>query len=101
MPQNKKSSNKKPKKKAVALQYDQLKGSSPKITAKGSGLIAEKIIELAKEHEIPIHPDSDLVEVLSCPNLHEEIPPETYIIVAEILAFLYRTNKSYTPPSKI
>ena len=97
MPQKNESGNKKPKKKAVALKYDPQIDSSPKVIGKGSGLLADKIIELAEEHGIPIHPDSDLVEVLSSLNLHEEIPPETYVIVSEILAFIYRTNKSYTP----
>ncbi len=71
------------------------------VIGKGRGLVAEKIIKLAEEHDIPIHPDSDLVEVLSCLNLYEEIPPETYVIVAEVLAFIYRANKSYSPHKNI
>lgn len=98
MTQKVKPGNKKPKKKAVALKYNPQNDSSPKIIGKGSGLIAEKIVQLAEEHGIPLHHDSDLVEILSCLKLYEEIPPETYVIVAEILAFIYRTNKSFTPP---
>lgn len=60
--------------------------------------MAEKIIALAQEHNIPIHPDSDLVEILSRLNINDSIPPDTYIMVAEILAFIYRTNQNYNPP---
>lgn len=62
--------------------------------------MADKIIALAKEHGIPIQPDSDLVEILSRLNLNQEVPPETYVLVAEILAFIYRTNQNYTPPKR-
>lgn len=86
-------------KQAVALRYDQSKEGAPFIIGKGLGLLAEKIIALAEENNIPIHPDADLVETLSHLNLNEEIPPETYVLVAEILAFIYRTNKSYKKPT--
>ena len=55
---------KKSPKKAVALRYDQEKDSVPKVTAKGAGLVADKIIEIAEKHGIPVHDDPDLVEVL-------------------------------------
>jgi flagellar biosynthesis protein len=89
-----KSSRKSPNK-AVALRYDTDQDKTPKIIGKGKGLIAEKIIEIAKEQGIPIHQDSDLVEVLSRLNINQDIPEETYLVVAEILAFIYRTNESY------
>lgn len=83
------------RKKAVALRYDQKKDASPKVVGKGSGHLAEKLLELAKKHDIPIHEDADLVEVLAKLEINEEIPESTYFIVAEILAFVYRTNKTY------
>jgi flagellar biosynthesis protein len=89
------SDKKSPRKKAVALRYDAEKEESPKVVAKGAGKLAEKLLELAKKHNIPIHEDSDLVNILSKLELNEEIPASTYIAVAEILAFVYRTNKSY------
>lgn len=85
----------KPKKKAVALRYDKAQEAAPKVLAKGVGIVAEKLLELAKEHGIPIHPDADLVEILSKLDLNEEIPPATYVVVAEILAFIYRTNEKF------
>jgi flagellar biosynthesis protein len=81
------------RKKAAALRYDKETDSAPKVVAKGSGIIADRIMELAKEHHIPIKEDSQLVEVLAQLDLYQEIPPELYRAVAEILAFIYRTTK--------
>lgn len=100
MPQKPAPSKTKPQKKAVALKYDKERDTAPRLVGKGVGLMADKIIALAEEHGIPIQPDSDLVEILSHLNLNQEIPPETYVLVAEILAFIYRTNQSYTPPKR-
>ena len=63
----------------------------------GDILLADKIIALAREHDIPVHEDSDLAEILSRLDLFEEIPPSTYLMVAEILAFVYRANSKYNP----
>jgi len=80
-------------KKAVALKYDATGSDAPVITAKGQGAVAEKIIEIAKEAGVPLKEHHDLVEVLSRLDLNSEIPPETYVIVAEILSWVYRLNK--------
>lgn len=86
------------RKKAVALRYDRTKHAAPTVVGKGVGILAERILALAKEHNIPIHEDADLAEVLSRLDLREEIPPETYFLVAEILAFIYRSNEKYSRP---
>jgi len=78
--------------KAAALKYMHGKDSAPKLTAKGNGEVAKKIIEIAKAHNIPIHEDKELVEFLSKLDLYQEIPPELYRAVAEILAFIYSVN---------
>ncbi len=83
---------KKQMKKAVALQYDKAKHDAPTVTAKGQGLVAEKIIELAHKYDIPIKDDPDLIEVLSSLEINEEIPPDIYAVVAELLAFVYSIN---------
>ncbi len=58
------------------------------------GEIANKIISLAKEHDIPIKEDPDLIEILSKVEVDQEIPPNLYKAVAEIFSFLYKiTNK--------
>jgi flagellar biosynthesis protein len=81
------------RKKAAALRYTHDKDSAPRVVAKGSGVTAEKILQLAKEHNIPIKEDYNLVEVLSQLDLYQEIPPELYRAVAEILSFIYWTTK--------
>jgi len=79
--------------KAAALKYRHGIDRAPKVVAKGKGILAERIIELARQHNIPLHPDPELVEILSTLELDQEIPPELYRVVAEILAFIYRTSK--------
>jgi flagellar biosynthesis protein len=78
--------------KAAALQYRAGIDSAPTLVAKGRGLVADKIIALAKERGIPIHEDRNMVEILSTLGLYEEIPPELYKAVAEILAFIYKMS---------
>lgn len=78
--------------KAVALRFRRGEDRAPTVTAKGSGFVAEKILDLAKKHHIPTREDKDLVQVLSLLDLDEEIPPTVYKAVAEILAFVYRMN---------
>lgn len=84
---------------AVALGYDREKDRAPKVFAKGRGLIARKILELAREYDIPVREDSDLVNVLERLELRQEIPAEAYVAVAEVLAFIYRINSKFQPES--
>lgn len=86
-------SEKEARKKAAALKYSQGEEGAPKVVAKGSGALAAKIIETAKQHNIPIREDKTLIDILSSLDLYKEIPPELYKAVAEILAFIYRLNK--------
>jgi len=78
--------------KAAALHYQQGSHSAPKIVAKGRGRMAEKIISLAHEHGVPVREDNDMIEILSALNMYEEIPPDLYKAIAEILAFIYKMN---------
>jgi flagellar biosynthesis protein len=80
---------------AVALKYVPKVDRVPKITAKGSGLVAEKILELAKRHGVPIQEDPALVQILAQLDFYQEIPPSVYGVVAEILAFIYKMNQKY------
>ncbi len=84
-------------KKAVALKYERGKDGAPKVTAKGRGIVAEKIVEIAREAGIPILEDKNLVEFLISLDLGEEIPPELYKVVAEILAYVYRISRRESP----
>lgn len=74
---------------AVALAYEGGTGA-PRVVAKGSGLIAEQIIERAREHGVFVHESKELVSLLLQVDLDQEIPPALYRAVAELLAWLYR-----------
>lgn len=76
------------RKKAVALQYIPEEDSAPKVIASGQGYLAEKIIEKAVEEDVPVHNDEKLAESLSQLEIGENIPPELYKIVAEILIYV-------------
>ncbi|HIH96844.1 MAG TPA: hypothetical protein HA348_05115 [Thermoplasmata archaeon] len=86
-------SHKKKLKLAVALKYKFAQDNAPSVVAKGKGEIAEKIIEIAKEHNVALYEDPSLVEVLSGLDIKEEIPVELYQIIAEILVFVYELDK--------
>ena len=75
---------------AVALHYD--KSGAPRVVAKGRGSIGEKIIELAKAHDIPIEENEVLAGALSNVELGDEIPAELYKAVAEVLIFVLRLS---------
>jgi flagellar biosynthesis protein len=77
----------------AALKYDAGKDRAPHLAAKGRGMVAEKIIELAIKHNIPVRNDPALVQMLSKLDIDEAIPHELYQAVAEILAFVYRMNE--------
>lgn len=75
-------------KKAVALHYDG--ASAPTITATGTGDIAQQIIDLAREHEVPLFENHELIKLLVDIDLGEEIPETLYLCIAQIIAFTYK-----------
>lgn len=77
------------KQKAVALAYREGQ-IAPKVTAKGRGLVAQEIIRRAKESGVYVHESSELVALLMHVDLDDRIPPQLYVAVAELLAWLYR-----------
>lgn len=83
---------KKEQEKAVALKYERGKDPAPKVTAKGRGLVAEKILAIARENNIPVRQDKLLLDALYKLDINEEIPEELYRVIAEVLAFVYRMN---------
>ena len=74
----------------IALQFDGV--NAPTVTAKGTGLTGEMILELARQHGVPLYENSDLARTLSCIPLGAEIPIEVYTVVAEILAYIYHLD---------
>lgn len=85
-----------PRQLAVALSYGQNQGA-PKVVAKGRGLIAQAIIERARQHGVYVHESEDLVGLLMQVELDQEIPPQLYLAVAELLAWVYRLEHPDTP----
>lgn len=82
-------------KKAVALEYGE-DMNAPVLTAKGSGLIAENILEKAKEYGIDTYEDADLLNSLMALSVGEEIPTQLYDIVAKILVYVENIEKKYS-----
>lgn len=80
-------------KQAVALSYDGR--NAPKIVATGEGLIAEEIIALAKANGVYIHQDPHLIHFLKLLELGEEIPKELYLLIAELIAFVYMLDGKF------
>ena len=87
-------------KSAISLEYQKEINSAPKITAKGEGWVAEKIIEIAQERNIPIRKDKDLLNLLSEIDVGREVPESLYKVVAELLAWVYQLNKNYPDSHK-
>lgn len=83
----KENKDKKPNKTAVAISYNS-NDTAPRVIATGKGFLADKIIDKAKEENIPLHQDEALAGTLSKLELGSEIPPELYEVVAEILVFV-------------
>lgn len=78
---------------AVALAY-QAGSAAPTVVAKGRGLIAEQIIERAREHGVHVHQSKELVSLLMQVDLDRHIPPALYRAVAELLAWLYHIESA-------
>ncbi len=82
---------------AVALAYHGGM-AAPRVIAKGRGVIAEEIIRRAQEAGVYVHESAELVALLMQVDLDDHIPPELYIAVAELLAWLYRLENGVIPP---
>ena len=78
---------------AVALAYSPESQGAPKVLASGFGEVAKKILELARESDVYIHQDDNLATLLAQVPVGQEIPEEAYQLVAELLSFLYSTDR--------
>lgn len=90
-----KDKNRKGIRHAAALQYSPETDAAPKVVATGKGIIAEKMIEKAREADIPVYQNTELAQTLSALGIGDQIPPEVYDVVAEILIFIGSVDKSY------
>ncbi len=82
-----------PRPAAAALKYDPVGHDAPELVAAGRGLVAEEIVRIAKEHDIPLMEDAQLVEALSRLEITQSIPRELYAVVAEVLAYVFRVDE--------
>ena len=82
-------------KEAAALYYDPKKGGAPKVVASGRGETAKSIIRIAEENEVPVYEDPVLARTLLSIDIGEEIPPEIYDIVSEVILFVSRLDEKY------
>jgi flagellar biosynthesis protein len=80
---------------AIALNYDG--ENAPRLTAKGRGELAQRILALAEEHDVPLHEDPELAALLAQLPLGEEIPQALYRAVAEVIAFAYLLSGKRPP----
>ncbi len=90
---------------AVALEYDRQHMHAPRVVAKGAALLAQRIREIAQAHDVPIVENPPVARALySTVEVEQEVPPELYIAVAEVFAFVYnlkaRRRAAYAPPSR-
>lgn len=80
---------------AAVIKYDEESGQAPKVVAQGKGYVANKIIEMAEENDIHMQEDPMLVENLIDMDLGENIPPQLYSVLAEILLLIEEMEKKY------
>lgn len=78
---------------AAALAYDPLSDKAPRLVAKGSGIVAQNIIDNAKKHNLPIHEDPGLLQFLLRVNIDETIPQNLYVAVAQVLAIIWKADQ--------
>lgn len=77
----------------AALRYEQGVDAAPQLVARGHGTVAAKILELATEYDVPVRKDPTLVSILGAIDVGAEIPPDLYGVIAEVLAWAYRTDR--------
>ena len=85
---------------AVALDYQPGQRDAPRIVATGRGPIAERILELAREHGIAVRENADLAEMLEAVGIGEQIPVAAFAVVAEILFYVLQANGRLPPQEK-
>ncbi len=89
------------KRTAVAMRYDVEKDKAPVILASGRGVVADEILRVANDNEIPLYENPRLADILSKLELDTQIPPELYVLVAEVLFFIYKLDKMASKREKL
>jgi len=81
------------KRTAVAMRYDVEKDKAPLILASGRGAVADEILRIADENKIPLYENRELANMLAKLEIDTEIPSQLYVLVAEVLFFVYKLDK--------
>jgi flagellar biosynthesis protein len=87
-------------KSAIALKYDKHQHKAPHVIAKGEQALAEEILRLAQEHDVPIYEDKELVMALAQVEIGDEIPEVLYLAIAEVIAFVYQLENKQSKEKK-
>lgn len=87
------SSSEPPRPRAVALKHRLDGAAAPQVTAKGTGEVAQRILEIARKNGVPVREDRDLLELLARCDVGATIPVELFEVVARLLSHLYRLNR--------
>lgn len=93
MPEQSKGKSAGKQKRAVALGYDPQHGAAPEVIAKGRGKTAQRIIDTANQHKIPLYEDVLLAEALENVEIGQNVPENIYNVVAQVFAFIYMIDK--------
>jgi flagellar biosynthesis protein len=101
MAEDKNKEKDKIKRTAVAMRYDVEKDKAPLILASGRGEVADEILRIADENKIPLYENKDLAALLAKLEIDTEVPPQLYVLVAEVLFFVYRLDKMSEKREKI
>jgi flagellar biosynthesis protein len=78
---------------AAAVKYDVENDDTPQIVASGKGAMADEIIKIAEENDVPLYKDPHLVKLLESLEVETDIPQELYVLVAEVLSFVYKLER--------
>ncbi|MFA5098407.1 MAG: EscU/YscU/HrcU family type III secretion system export apparatus switch protein [Candidatus Margulisiibacteriota bacterium] len=89
------------KKTAIAIRYEMDKDSAPLIVASGKGVVADEILRIAEENKIPLHENAGLASMLSKLQIDMPVPPELYVLVAEVLFFVYQLDRMAAKKEKL
>jgi flagellar biosynthesis protein len=81
------------KRTAVAMRYDVETDKAPLILASGRGAVADEILRIADDNKIPLYENKELANMLAKLEIDNEIPPQLYVLVAEVLFFVYKLDK--------
>ncbi|VXC16058.1 Flagellar biosynthesis protein [Bacillus sp. 349Y] len=73
---------------AAVIRYDETDGGTPSVIAQGTGVLAERIIQLAQQHGVQMQEDEQLVQHLLDLDLGDNIPPQLYSVIAEVLLLI-------------